>query len=184
MYAKWCTMSNLAVPISRLYDFMDWILCSDDCWLVQTWQMLCGLKTILTDMNILNSYRHIRPKKVKYPIPEIPDDSGKKSGTDWVLPKIIGSGRVSGTRQALLMTSQRNPNVCFLQEPWSQDKAADWERRPDWLRRPRRRRWGCRRAGGQPKEGESWSQSGQILTLESFEQCETGRVAILKGWRF
>ena len=62
--------------------------------------MLCGLKTILTDMNILNSYRHIRPKKVKYPIPEIPDDSGKKSGTDWVLPKIIGSGRVSGTRQA------------------------------------------------------------------------------------
>ena len=64
--------------------------------------MLCGLKTILTDMNILNSYRHIRPKKVKYPIPEIPDDSGKKSGTDWVLPKIIGSGRVSGTRQALL----------------------------------------------------------------------------------
>ena len=43
-------------------------------------------------MNILNSYRHIRPKKVKYPIPEIPDDSGKKSGTDWVLPKIIGSG--------------------------------------------------------------------------------------------
>ena len=54
--------------------------------------MLCGLKTILTDMNILNSYRHIRPKKVKYPIPEIPDDSGKKSGTDWVLPKIIGSG--------------------------------------------------------------------------------------------
>ena len=103
MYAKWCTMSNLAVPISRLYDFMDWILCSDDCWLVQTWQMLCGLKTILTDMNILNSYRHIRPKKVKYPIPEIPDDSGKKSGTDWVLPKIIGSGRVSGTRQALLI---------------------------------------------------------------------------------
>ena len=39
---------------------------------------------------------------MKYPIPEIPDDSGKKSGTDWVLPKIIGSGRVSGTRQALL----------------------------------------------------------------------------------
>ena len=66
--------------------------------------MLCGLKTILTDMNILNSYRHIRPKKVKYPLPEIPDDSGKKSGTDWVLPKIIGSGRVSGTRQALVMT--------------------------------------------------------------------------------
>ena len=39
---------------------------------------------------------------MKYPIPEIPDDSEKKSGTDWVLPKIIGSGRVSGTRQALV----------------------------------------------------------------------------------
>ena len=61
-------------------------------------------------MNILNSYRHIRPKKVKYPIPEIPDDSGKKSGTDWVLPKIIGSGRVSGTRQALSIC-QLTPHV-------------------------------------------------------------------------
>ena len=59
------------------------------------------VKTILTNMNILKSYRLIRTKKVKYPIPEIPDDSEKKSGTDWVLPKIIGSGRVSGTRQAL-----------------------------------------------------------------------------------
>ena len=59
------------------------------------------VKTILTNMNVQKSYRHIWPKKVKYPIPEIPDDSEKKSGTDWVLPKIIGSGRVSGTRQAL-----------------------------------------------------------------------------------
>ena len=55
-------------------------------------------------MNILKSYRLIRTKKVKYPIPEIPDDSEKKSGTDWVLPKIIGSGRVLGTRQALDLT--------------------------------------------------------------------------------
>ena len=54
-------------------------------------------------MNILKSYRLIRTKKVKYPIPEIPDDSEKKSGTDWVLPKIIGSGRVSGTPQALVI---------------------------------------------------------------------------------
>ena len=54
------------------------------------------VKTILTNMNVQKSYRHIWPKKVKYPIPEIPDDSEKKSGTDWVLPKIIGSGRVSG----------------------------------------------------------------------------------------
>ena len=59
------------------------------------------VKTILTNMNVQKSYRHIWPKKVKYPIPKIPDDSEKKSGTDWVLPKIIGSGRVSGTRQAL-----------------------------------------------------------------------------------
>ena len=34
----------LAVPTSWLYDLMDWILCSDDWWHVQTWQMLCGLK--------------------------------------------------------------------------------------------------------------------------------------------
>ena len=68
--------------------------------------MLCGLKTILTNMNILNSYRHIRPKKVKYPIPEIPDDSEKISGMDRVLPKIIGSGRVSGTRQSLVAASK------------------------------------------------------------------------------
>ena len=39
-----------------------------------------------------------------YPTPEIPDDSEKKSGTDWVLPKNFGSGRVSGTRQTLLAT--------------------------------------------------------------------------------
>ena len=65
------------------------------------------VKTILTNMNVQKSYRHIRPKKVKYPIPEIPDDSEKKSGTDWVLPKIIGSGRVSGTRQALLIDHPR-----------------------------------------------------------------------------
>ena len=57
-------------------------------------------------------------KKVKYPIPEIPDDSGKKSGTDWVLPKIIGSGRVSGTRQALL--SAKDPKIRI---PWSSDSA-------------------------------------------------------------
>ena len=60
------------------------------------------VKTILTNMIIPKSNRHIRPKKVKYPIPEIPNDSEKHSGTDWVLPKIIGSGRVSGTRQALI----------------------------------------------------------------------------------
>ena len=86
--------------------------------------MLCGLKTILTDMNILNSYRHIRPKKVKYPIPEIPDDSGKKSGTDWVLPKIIGSGRVSGTRQALLL----------VQEPYKlKRRQTNWQTITTWL---------------------------------------------------
>ena len=43
---------------------------------------------------------------LEYPIPEIPDDSEKKSGMDWVLPKIIGSGRVSGTRQSLVILDQ------------------------------------------------------------------------------
>ena len=62
------------------------------------------VKTILTNMNILKSYRHIRPKKVKYLIPEIPDDCEKKLGTDCVVPKIIGSGRVSSTYQALPIT--------------------------------------------------------------------------------
>ena len=33
------------------------------------------------------------------------DDSGKKSGMDWVWTKISGSGRVSGTRWALLGTN-------------------------------------------------------------------------------
>ena len=45
---------------------------------------------------------------LKYPIPEIPEDSEKKSGMDWVLKKISGLGRVSGTRWALLM-SYREP---------------------------------------------------------------------------
>ena len=61
-----------------------------------------NLTNVVWVKTILYSYRHIRPKKVKYPIPEIPDDSENKSGMDWVLPKIIGSGRVSGTRQALI----------------------------------------------------------------------------------
>ena len=38
---------------------------------------------------------------LKYPIPEIPEDSEKISGMDWVLEKISGWGRVSGTRWAL-----------------------------------------------------------------------------------
>ena len=37
----------------------------------------------------------------EYPIPEIPDDCEKNSGTDRVWLKIIGSDRVSGTRQSL-----------------------------------------------------------------------------------
>ena len=51
-----------------------------------------------------NIDRHEYPKQLQAHSAkksEIPDDSGKKSGTDWVLPKIIGSGRVSGTRQGL-----------------------------------------------------------------------------------
>ena len=40
---------------------------------------------------------------MKYPIPEIPDDFENKSGTDRVLKKTSGSGRVSGTRWALFV---------------------------------------------------------------------------------
>ena len=36
------------------------------------------------------------------PIPEIPDDFENKSGMDRVLKKTLGSGRVSGTRWALV----------------------------------------------------------------------------------
>ena len=45
---------------------------------------------------------------LEYPIPEIPDDSENKSGMDRVLPKIIGSGRVSGTRQSLAGREPKN----------------------------------------------------------------------------
>ena len=62
-------------------------------------------------MNILKSYRLIRPKKVKYPIPEIPDDSEKKSGTDWVLPKIIGSG--IGYPSDTALGSECDTNECL-----------------------------------------------------------------------
>ena len=69
-------------------------------------------KTISTDMNIpvtVTVTGTSGQKKVKYTIPEIPNDSEeKKSGTDWVLPKIIGSGWVSGTRQALILTRSRH----------------------------------------------------------------------------
>ena len=45
-------------------------------------------------MNILKSYRLIRTKKVKYPIPEIPDDSEKKIGYGLGIAKKfrVGSG--------------------------------------------------------------------------------------------
>ena len=47
-YGAQCQMIGIilyiTVPTSRLYDFRNWILCSDDWWQVQTWQMLCGLK--------------------------------------------------------------------------------------------------------------------------------------------
>ena len=84
---------------------------------LQWWLLTCpDLTNVVWFKN--NIDRHEYPKqlqahpakKVKYPIPEIPDDSGKKSGTDWVLPKIIGSGRVSGTRQALHLALFDMPN--------------------------------------------------------------------------
>ena len=39
-----------------------------------------NLTNVVWVKTILYSYRHIRPKKVKYPIPKIPDDSEKKIG--------------------------------------------------------------------------------------------------------
>ena len=44
---------------------------------------------------------------LKYPIPEIPGDFENKSGMDRVLKKTSGSGRVSGTRWALLPDNTR-----------------------------------------------------------------------------
>ena len=42
-----CRILYPAFPMSRLY-YLTWneysMLCSDDCWHVQGWQMLCGLK--------------------------------------------------------------------------------------------------------------------------------------------
>ena len=67
-------------------------LMTDDISRLDEW----WFKTILSDMNIL--YRHIRPKKGEIPNTRNTDDfEEKKSGTDWVLPKIIGLGRVSST---------------------------------------------------------------------------------------
>ena len=83
---------------------------------------------------------------MKYPIPEIPDDSENKLGTNWVLPKIIGSGRVSGTRQALLgrvvnislhpkssVDDHHNHNKCSkakFKSLWKQYKT-NWNRHND-----------------------------------------------------
>ena len=51
---------------------------------------------------------------LKYPIPEIPDDFENKSGTDRVLKKTSGSGRVSGTRWSLPFTYWLFINEDFL----------------------------------------------------------------------
>ena len=42
---------------------------------------------------------------MEYPIPEIPDDSENKLGTDRVLTNISGLGRVPGTPWALVVRS-------------------------------------------------------------------------------
>ena len=72
---------------------------------LQWWLLTCpDLTNVVWFKN--NIDRHEYPKQLQaHPAKksEMPDDAGKKSGTDWVLPKIIGSGRVSGTRQALTL---------------------------------------------------------------------------------
>ena len=61
--------------------------------LTMSWKRKCGLKWYWP---ICVSYKHRGSRQKftfsKYPIPEIPDDSEKKSGMDRVLPKILGSG--------------------------------------------------------------------------------------------
>ena len=135
MCAIWCTMSNdrhnfvyncshiSVVWLQELNSLQWWLMTSPN------------LTNVVWVKTILYSYRHIRPKKVKYPIPEIPDDSENKSGMDWVLPKIIGSGRVSGTRQALLMGILHDIMSCwttlgsFQRPTWPQrvsEKAPWW----------------------------------------------------------
>ena len=77
---------------------------------LQWWLLTCpDLTNVVWFKN--NIDRHEYPKQLQaHPAKksEIPDTRNtrwfwKKSGTDWVLPKIIGSDRVSGTRQALLL---------------------------------------------------------------------------------
>ena len=70
--------------------------------LTMSWKRKCGLRWYWP---ICVSYKHRGSRQkftfLEYPIPKIPDDSEKKSGMDWVLHKIIESGRVSGNRQSL-----------------------------------------------------------------------------------
>ena len=51
-----------------------------------------------------------KPGFLLYPIPEIPDDFEKKSGRVRVSTKTSGSGRVSGTRWALILTLKAHWN--------------------------------------------------------------------------
>ena len=68
-------------------------------------------------MNILNSYRHIRPIKGENPTPEIPDDSEEKIGYGLGIAKNYrvgsGIGYPSGTADKLVLQNQthRQPPV-------------------------------------------------------------------------
>ena len=66
---------------------------------------------------------------LKYPTPKIPDDFENKSGTDRVLKKTLGSGRVSGTRWALLFSSVQKfwRFECLWQKNWVGEKRK-WRR--------------------------------------------------------
>ena len=66
------------------------------------------VKTIFTNTNILKSYRHIRPKKVNYPIPEIPNDSKYGLG----IAKNYRVGYQSGPRQALVLIKELSVCLC------------------------------------------------------------------------
>ena len=60
------------------------------------------LQHFLADMCILQAQRIAQNYIfLEYPMPKIPDVFENKLGMNRVLPKIIGSGRLLGTRQAL-----------------------------------------------------------------------------------
>ena len=83
-------------------------------------------------MNILKSYRLIRPKKVKYPIPKIPDDSEEKNRVRIGYCQKL-SGRVSGTRQALSTAEGKWEKRILEKEEISLKECFQKKKQKDWI---------------------------------------------------